>query len=293
MRYAEYGTVYRNEQSGSLFGLMRVRSICQNDAHIYCTLEQAEEEFLNVLKLHEFYYDRLGIKREDYYIKLALPDESKRDKYHGDREMWDTAEKIMRTAVVKSGIRYEEDPGGAAFYGPKIDLNIRSVTGREFGASTNQLDLYMPTRFDLKYTDKDGSEKLCAVIHRAPLGSHERFIGFLIEHFAGAFPVWLSPVQVSIIPISESQVEFAHKLKDKMFEQGLRVEVDDRDEKMQAKIRDAQINKVPYMFIVGKREVEANSVSIRVRDGRDLGAVSVENAIKMVEDKYSSRCLDL
>lgn len=293
LRYAEYGMVYRYEQSGTLFGLMRVRSICQNDAHIYCTMEQAEEEFLNVLKLHEYYYNIFGLTKDDYYIAVGLPDPKKKDKYHGDKETWEKAEELMRKACEKSGIRTVDDIGGAAFYGPKTDFTIRSSIGREFAISTNQLDLFMPQRFNLTYTDKDGSEKLCAVIHRAPLGSHERFIGFLIEHFAGAFPVWLAPVQIKIIPISDAQVEYAKKIKDDFEEAGLRVEVDDRAETMQAKIRDAQLQKVPYMFVVGKKEVEADTVSIRLRNGQDLGALKLEEAKERVLAKYKERSLDL
>src|SRR3990167_2767257 len=209
LRFAEYGAVYRYEQSGTLFGLMRVRFICENDAHIYCSEEHAEEEFLNVLKLHEYYYNTLGLTKDDYHIVIGLPDESKRDKYHGDKALWDKAEKMMRSAIKKSAIRSADDIGGAAFYGPKVDFNIKSSIGREFGISTNQLDLYMPTRFNLEYTDKNGEKKLCAVIHRAPLGSHERFIGFLIEHFGGAFPAWLAPLQIKVIPITENQAEYA------------------------------------------------------------------------------------
>ncbi|MEK7595437.1 MAG: threonine--tRNA ligase [Patescibacteria group bacterium] len=293
IKYAEYGMVYRYELSGTLFGLMRVRSICQNDAHIYCTLEQAEEEFLKVLELHEFYYKIFGLTKEDYYIAIGLPDPKKTNKYHGDKETWDRAEKLMRSACAKSGIRIVDDIGGAAFYGPKTDFTIRSSIGREFAISTNQLDLFMPGRFNLTYTDKDGSDKLCAVIHRAPLGSHERFIGFLIEHFAGAFPVWLSPLQVKLIPISQNQADYAQRLKDKLLEKDIRVELDDRDETMQAKIRDAQMQKIPYMFIVGKKEVEANTVSVRLRTGEDLGALKALDAISRVGERISSRSLDL
>ncbi|MBI4091277.1 threonine--tRNA ligase, partial [candidate division WWE3 bacterium] len=293
LKLAEYGTVYRYEQSGTLFGLMRVRSLCQNDAHIYCTKDQSENEFLEVLKLHELYYNNLGLTKEDYYILLALPDESKRDKYHGDKSLWDEAESIMRKAIEKSGIRFVEDPGGAAFYGPKIDFNIRSVTGREFGISTNQLDLYMPTRFDLTYTDKDGGEKQCVVIHRAPLGSHERFIGFLIEHFGGNFPVWLSPIQVKIIPIANPHKDYADKVMAELKNSDIRVEVDDRDETMQAKIRDSQILKIPYMFILGDKEKNSGSVTVRLRTGENLREIPLEHALDRVSKAYKTRSLDL
>ena len=255
LRYAEYGTVYRYEQSGTLFGLMRVRSIAQNDAHIYCTMDQAEKEFLDVIKLHEYYYNTLGLTRDDYFIVIGLPDPDNWHKYHGDKKTWKLAEDMMRAAIEKSGIRTVEDIGGAAFYGPKIDFNIRSSVGREFSISTNQLDLYMPSRFHLEYTDQNGEKQLCAVIHRAPLGSHERFVGFLIEHYGGAFPVWLSPVQVSIIPISDKHVEYANKIKKEFEQKNLRVEINDKDASMGAKIREAQNQKIPYMIVIGDQEV--------------------------------------
>lgn len=293
LKYAEYGTVYRYEQSGTLFGLMRVRSICQNDAHIYCTLDRAEDEFLEVIKLHEYYYNMLGLTKDDYYIVIGLPDESKIDKYHGEKALWDKAEELMINAIKKSGIRTVDDVGGAAFYGPKIDFNVISSIGREFSISTNQLDLYMPQRFNLEYTANDGSKQLAAVIHRAPLGSHERFIGFLIEHFGGAFPVWLSPVQIQVIPISEEQNEYAHEIRQKFFDEGMRIEVDERDETMQAKIRDAQMQKVPYMMIVGNREKQNGTVSIRLRSEENLGAVAVEEALKKIKEIYLTRSLKL
>ena len=293
LRLAEYGTVYRNEQSGSLFGLLRVRSIAQNDSHIYCTESQAESEFLDVLKLHEYYYKILGLTKDDYYIVLGLPDETKRDKYHGDKELWDKAERIMRSAIAKSGIRLKEDIGGAAFYGPKIDFNIKSSTGREFGASTNQLDLYMPMRFKLLYTDQDGKEKYCVVIHRAPLGSHERFIGFLIEHYGGAFPVWLSPVQVKVLPITERNLEYATEVTKKLRKEEIRTELDDRNETLQAKIRDAQIEKIPYMLVIGDKEEKARKVSVRLRTSKDLGAWTINKFIERAKDKIAKKTLDL
>lgn len=293
IRYTEYGMVYRYEQSGALFGLMRVRGLCQNDAHIYVTMEQAEEEFLSVLKMHQYYYSIFGLTKDDYYIAFGLPDPKKKEKYHGDEEVWKKSEEIMRRACEKSGIRTVDDVGGAAFYGPKTDFTIKSSIGREFAISTVQLDMFMPGRFNLNYTDKDGVEKLCAVIHRAPLGSHERFIGFLIEHFGGAFPVWLAPVQVKIIPIAEAQNEYAKKLEKMLFDKGLRVEIDDRSETMQAKIRDAQVQKIPYMFIVGKREEEASTVSVRLRSGESLNGISQDSAVDRVATKYKSRSLDI
>jgi threonyl-tRNA synthetase len=222
-----------------------------------------------------------------------LPDEKKRDKYHGDKKLWDKAEKMMRNAIKESGIRYEEDIGAAAFYGPKIDFNVRSSTGREFGLSTNQLDLYMPTRFNLTYTDKDGKEKHTVVIHRAPLGSHERFIGFLIEHYGGNFPVWLSPLQAKVLPITDSNLKYAKSVAKKLDDKSIRVEVDDRSETLQAKIRDAQIEKVPYMLVVGDKEQENDSVALRLRTGEDLKQMAINDFIKLINKIIESKSLKL
>ncbi len=293
LRLAEYGMVYRNEPSGTLFGLMRVRALQQNDAHIYCPEDQAEEEFLQVLKLHEFYYNTLGLNKDDYFLVIGLPDEEKRDKYHGDKKLWDRAEKLMRGAIEKSGIRAKEEIGSAAFYGPKIDFNIMSSTGREFSISTNQLDLYMPERFELEYVDADGSKKRPAVIHRAPLGSHERFIGFLIEHFGGAFPVWLSPVQIEIVPISDKHLEYAQKVAQMAREQGLRAQVSDKDGSMGAKIRQAQLQKVPYTFVVGDNEAKAGQVSVRLRNNEDLGAKDTSEVLARIKEIKLTRSLSL
>jgi len=293
LRFAEYGTVYRYEQSGSLFGLMRVRAIAQNDAHIFCSEEDAEQEFLDVIKLHEYYYNTLGLTRDDYYIVIGLPSEEKKDKYHGDKKLWDKAEKMMRNAIEKSGIKCIEDIGGAAFYGPKIDFNIKSAIGREFSISTNQLDLYMPTRFNLQYVNDRGEKAMVAVIHRAPLGSHERFIGFLIEHFAGAFPVWLHPNQVTIIPISEKHVDYAKSIAKELDQSGIRYNIDTKDETMGNKIRKAQEQKVPYMIIVGDKELDANTISVRYRDGEQENAIKLDKFVSQVEKVINSKSLGL
>ncbi|QQG42268.1 MAG: threonine--tRNA ligase [Candidatus Woesebacteria bacterium] len=287
LRLAEYGTCYRYEASGELFGLMRVRGFAQNDSHIYCTDEQAVEEFVQVMKLHEFYYKSLGIK--DYYLELALRDPADTKKYHGNEEMWIHAEKLMREAVKRVDIPMVEKVGSAAFYGPKIDFIIKTSIGREFAISTNQIDLYMGERFGLKYVDKDGTEKTPVIIHRAPLGSHERFIGFLIEHFGGNFPTWLTPVQVKILPITEKHLDYAMKVKSALEQEGIRVEVDTRNERLQAKIRDAQMEKVSYMFIVGDREAEAKAVAVRRRDGTDLGSQNLEDFIKTLKKEIEEK----
>lgn len=267
LRLAEYGNCYRYEASGELFGLMRVRGFSQNDAHIYCTGEQAVEEFVKVMKLHEYYYKTLGIT--GYHLELSLRDPNDTKKYHGNEEMWQKAEKLMREAVKQVDIPMVEEIGNAAFYGPKIDFIIHSKIGREFAISTNQIDLFMGERFGLKYTDKDGAEKTPIIIHRAPLGSHERFIGFLIEHFGGAFPTWLSPVQVKILPISEKHLEYAKTIADSLRSLAIRTELDERAETLGAKIRDTQNEKVPYMIIVGDKEIENKEISVRNRSAEN------------------------
>jgi threonyl-tRNA synthetase len=289
LRYAEYGTVYRYERSGQLFGLMRTRGFTQNDAHIFCTYDQARDEFVKVMQLHDFYYRALGI--EDFHMVLALRDPNNTTKYHGDAAMWDEAERITREAMDASGIHYVTDVGGAAHYGPKADFIIRSVSGREFAASTNQLDLYMPARFGLTYAAADGTDQPVAVIHRAPLGSSERFVAYLIEHFAGLFPVWLAPEQVRIVPITNHQQEYAQKLADSLFDEGFRVEVDGSDNRMQAKIRTAVTDRVPFILVIGRKELEAGTVSVRSRAG-DEGAVPFEQFRERLRELVRTKSLD-
>lgn len=264
LRLAEYGWCHRYEDSGSLFGLMRVRGMQMNDAHIYCTKEQAVQEFVDVIKLHQYYYDRLGIK--DYYMELALRNPENK-KYHGDDAMWQEAEALMREAMEISKVPYVVQNDGAAFYGPKIDFQIKSTIGRVFTASTNQIDLFMPKKFDLKYLDKDGQEKYVVCIHRAPLGTHERFIGFLIEHFAGNFPTWLSPVQVKILPISEKQMAYAQEVFAELKAKGIRVELDETNETLGKKIRSAKMQKIPYLIVIGEKEMDEKTITVETRGG--------------------------
>ncbi len=274
LRLAEYGTCYRYEASGELFGLMRVRGFAQNDSHIYCTEVQAVDEFVSVMKLHEYYYKTLGITK--YHLELALRDPKDKTKYHGDDAMWEKAENLMRQAVKQVDIPMVTQIGNAAFYGPKIDFIIESSIGREFAISTNQIDLFMGTRFGLKYINSDGKEKTPVIIHRAPLGSHERFIGFLIEHFGGAFPVWLAPTQIVIVPISDKHAAAARKILDKLKDLNLRIELDDRSESMGSRIRDAETQKVPYILILGDKEISADKVSVRGRGKIDLGQMTIK-----------------
>ncbi len=300
LRLAEYGWCHRFEDSGSLFGLMRVRGMQMNDAHIYTTEDQAINEFVDVIKLHEYYYKVLGVDK--YEMELALRDPKNMAKYHGEESDWKLAEDMTMKAMEISKVPYKVVHEGAAFYGPKMDFQIYSSIGRAFTASTNQLDLFMGKRFNLEYTDKDGSKKTPFIIHRAPLGTHERFIGFLIEHFAGAFPTWLSPVQVSIVPIADSHHEYAKKVFDACIAAGIRAEVDYSGDSLGKKIREAKVHKTPYIFVVGDKEVEGNTVSIEVRDlGNDsdktkevenkVAPLLVDEAIMKIEKEIKDRSL--
>jgi threonyl-tRNA synthetase len=281
-KIGEYGTVYRFERSGQLHGMMRTRGFTQNDAHIYCTLDQAKDQFLEVMQMHDNYYRALGIT--NFYMVLALRDPANTGKYHGDEEMWHTAERITREAMDESNIPYIEDFGGAAHYGPKVDFIIRAVTGKEFAASTNQIDLYTPERFGLTYHDSDSQEKTVAVIHRAPLGSHERFVAFLIEHFGGAFPLWLAPEQARIIPVTPEVQGYADKVRATLFEAGLRADVDTSDGRLPGKVRAAVTRKIPLILVVGRREVEEQSVTVRDRSGTET---------QMSIDEFLAHALEL
>jgi len=269
LRLAEYGTCYRFEQSGELFGLMRVRSMQMNDAHIYCTEEQFEAEFLGVVNLYLKYFEIFGI--EKYVMRLSLhADAGLGKKYVDNKPLWLKTEEMVRRAMRQGNVPFCEAEDEAAFYGPKIDVQIYSAIGREFTLATNQVDFAVPARFNLTYVDRDGQEKTPLCIHRAPLGTHERFIGFLIEHFAGAFPPWLAPVQAVLIPIADRHVEYCQRVARQLRAEGMRVLVDDGPERMQNKIRKAQLSKIPYMLVVGDKEVQSEAVSVRLRSGEDL-----------------------
>ncbi len=294
LRIAEYAQDYRYEASGGLSGLMRVRGFCQNDAHIYCRYDQAKDEFIRVMHLHARYYDLMGIK--EYYMRLSLPDPANLQKYVNEPEKWLAAAEIIREAMKESGYRYVEAKGEAAFYGPKVDFMIKSVIGTEYAISTNQLDFLATETFDLKYIGEDGKEHPVYVIHRAPLGSHERFTAFLIEHYAGAFPTWLAPIQARLIPISEKAVEYAEKVRQQLTDAqvvngtaGLRIDIDTTNERMQKKIRDAQMQKIPYMLVAGEREAENGTVAVRLRSGKDLGAMTVDSFLARIKQEAESR----
>lgn len=293
-RIAEYGQVYRFERSGTLSGLMRTRSFCQNDAHIYCRFDQAAEEFLNVMRLHVRYYQMIGIK--DFYMRFSLPDLNNLDKYTEEPEKWQNAIEIIRKALNESGYPYTEVEGEAAFYGPKVDFMIKSVIGTEYAISTNQLDFMATHRFDLNYTGEDGDKHPVYVIHRAPLGSHERFVAFLLEHFAGAFPTWLAPIQVRIVLISDKHFLYAEEIKNFFLDAevhtgtgGLRVDLDDSPERMQKKIRKATLEKIPYIVIIGEREVNTRQISVRLRNGKDLGLMPRETLLNRIKTEIIER----
>jgi len=288
VRLAEYGTCYRYEKSGQLFGLMRVRSMQMNDAHIYCSENQFKQEFISVCEMYLKYFEIFGI--EKYEMRLSLHDPEKLgEKYVDEPELWIKTEKLVREALEDGKLNFVEIPGEAAFYGPKIDVQVWSAIGKEFTLATNQVDFAIPSRFNLTYTDSDDKQQTPLCIHRAPLGTHERFIGFLIEHFAGDFPLWLSPTQVAIIPISDKFNEYAKSVYEKIKGSGIRVKLDTRNEKMGAKIRNAELNKIPVMLILGEKEVESNSVSIRRRFAGNLGSMDIDKFIELAIEEISSR----
>ena len=289
-RIAEYGTCYRYEKSGQLFGLMRVRSMQMNDAHIYCSEEQFKEEFLAVCEMYLKYFKIFGI--EKYEMRLSLHDKDKLgEKYVDEPELWIKTENLVREALEDGGLNFVEIPGEAAFYGPKIDVQVWSAIGREFTLATNQVDFAIPEKFDLTYIDKNNQSQTPLCIHRAPLGTHERFIGFLIEHFAGNFPLWLTPVQMVIIPISDKFNDYATSVYDKLKDNAIRVNIDSRSEKMGAKIRDAELNKIPIMVIIGENEVSDNTISVRRKFKGDLGSLTLNDFIKQTTTEINTRSI--
>lgn len=290
VRLAEYGHCYRFEDSGSLFGLMRVRSMCMNDAHIYCTPEQFESEFLNVLEIYKKYFDIFGIDK--YVMRLSLHDkEGLGKKYVDEPELWLEMEEKVRKVMLKSGVNFVEVPGEAAFYGPKIDVEIFSAIGREFTLATNQLDFAIPKRFDLTYVDSDGKDKTPLCVHRAPLSTHERLIGFLIEHFAGAFPTWLAPVQVTVLPVSDKFMDYTNEVAEALRAKGLRVSIDDNPESLGKKIRNAEAKKIPWMLVVGEKEMAEKTVSARNYHSKKQDVFALADFVPMVEQEVLERRL--
>lgn len=294
IKLAEYGTCYRYEKSGELFGLMRVRSMQMNDAHIYCREDQFEEEFMAVINLYLEYFKIFNIDK--YIMRLSTHSKEGLGKKYVDNEaLWLKTEDMIRVAMKNKNIKYTEIADEAAFYGPKIDVQVWSAIGKEFSLATNQVDFSVPAKFGLQYTTAEGKYETPLCLHRAPLGTHERMVGFLLEHFAGAFPTWLSPIQAIIIPITDKQQEYAQSLGKILEENGIRYEIDDKAETMQNKIRNAAGQKIPYQLIVGGREAESSDmqISVRQRDGQDLKSMPLAEFIDKIKTQISTRSLNL
>lgn len=288
LRLAEYGTCYRYEQSGELFGLMRVRCLHMNDAHIYCAKEDFAKEFRAVNDMYIKYFNIFGIDK--YVMRLSLHDPAKLgQKYINEPELWLQTEEMVRQVLIESNIPYVEVPDEGAFYGPKIDVQIWSAIGREFTLATNQVDFAQGKRFGLEFTNRENQAETPLIIHRAPLGTHERFIGFLLEHYAGKFPLWLAPVQAKILPISDKFNDYALSVQKLMLKAGIRCEIDDRSEKIGKKIRDTELQKVPYMFVVGEKEVAENLVSVRRQGKGDAGQCAVSEILTTLTFEIENR----
>ena len=281
LRFAELGTVYRYERSGVLHGLMRVRGFTQDDAHIFCRPDQVEDEIGGVLDLTFELLDAFGFS--EYSVMLS----TRPEKAVGDIEMWDHATGSLKSALTSRGLPFQVDEGGGAFYGPKIDIMITDALGRQWQCTTVQFDFNLPERFDLTFQDAEGTRSRPYMVHRAILGSVERFFGVLLEHYAGAFPLWLAPVQALIIPIADRHIEYAEKVKAQLSIKDFRVQIDTRSERMNLKIRNAQQQKVPYMLVVGDKEAEADAVAVRLRDETNLGAMPVEDLLERMRMEMS------
>lgn len=286
LRWAELGTVYRYEKSGVLHGLLRVRGFTQDDAHIFVAQEQVEEEIVKVIRFVFNIWKAFGFTELKSYIS------TRPEKAVGSDEQWETATNSLKTALEKVGLDYEIDEGGGVFYGPKIDMKIKDALNREWQMSTIQFDFNLPERFDMNYIGEDGKEHRPFMVHRALLGSIERFMGVLIEHYAGAFPTWLAPVQAAVIPVSEHYRDYAEKVREHLFNSGIRVELDKRDEKVGYKIRDWETHKVPYMLIVGEKEQESNSVSIRKHKHGDQGSSSLEDFTSKIKEEIENKTIN-
>lgn len=288
VRLAEFGTVYRHEQSGELNGMLRVRGLTQDDAHLFCTPEQVEQEFKDTLGLVKYVLEAVGL--EDYRVQLSTKDPDS-DKYVGSEELWDNAQSTLRKVLTEAGLDFNEMPGEAAFYGPKADFMVKDCLGREWQLGTVQLDYNLPARFELEYTGSDNKPHRPVMIHRAPFGSMERFVGVLIEHFAGAFPLWLAPEQIRVLPLSEKSDDYAQDVAARLRQNGFRVTTDLQSAKLQAKIRQAQIELIPYMLVVGPKEAEQNAVAVRCRIDGDLGVMPFEDAVKKLSDERNNRTI--
>jgi threonyl-tRNA synthetase len=283
LRWAELGTVYRYEKSGVLHGLLRVRGFTQDDAHIFCTHEQIESEIVEVLRFSKMMWEAFGFTDMKYYL-ATKPEDSV-----GEPELWDKAIQSLVSALEKENLEYETDEGGGAFYGPKIDIKIKDALGREWQMSTVQFDFNMSKRFEMKYIGEDGKEHQPFMVHRALLGSIERFFGVLIEHYGGAFPMWLAPVQVAVLPVSEHFFEYSKEVAEMLKKEGIRVELDERNEKIGYKIRSWETQKVPYMLILGEKEKNAVNISVRKHKKGDLGSLSLSDFLANIKDEIKNK----
>ena len=286
IRIGEIARDMRYEDSGALKGIERARSFCQNDAHLFVTPEQIKDEFESVVKLILDVYKDFDI--QDFEFRLSLRDPEDKVKYYPDDEMWNNAENKLREVLDNIGIEYTEDIGEAAFYGPKLDVQVNPAVGNSYTLSTCQLDFCLPQKFELSYIDEHGQKKTPVVLHRAILGSIDRFIAYILEETKGALPTWIAPVQIKILPISDKHKEYSEKLKEQFDKLNLRVELDEREEKIGYKIREAQLQKIPYMLIIGDKEIEANAVGVRSRKDGDIGAMSVEDFINKIEEEIKT-----
>jgi threonyl-tRNA synthetase len=288
LRFSEVANVYRNEKSGTLHGMLRVRGLCMDDAHIFCTLDQAEDEIFLCLDQ----VDRLV--RQTFGLTLEFEVSTRPSEKLGDDATWERAEQILQRALERKGIPFEVDAGGGAFYGPKIDIKFKDAIGRTWQGPTIQLDFQLPERFALEYTGADNQPHRPVMIHRAVWGTLERFVGCLIEHFAGAFPLWLAPVQVRVLPITDTQADTARALRDRYRKAGIRADVDDRNDTLNYRIRDAEMLKVPYMAVIGQREMDQGTVAVRVRGaGRKQEIVSADAFLDRLRAEIASRTLVL
>ena len=291
VRYAEFATLYRYEKAGTLTGLARVRSVTQDDAHVFLRPDQVQQEFDNAIDLTLEVFATYGLT--DYWVRLSLRDPQNSEYYIGGDEVWNAAENALRRAAGSKSLKYEEAIGEAAFYGPKVDFMVRDVLGREWQCATIQLDFNQPQNFELEYIGEDGQTHRPVMIHRAVTGSTERFMAMLIEHFAGAFPVWLSPLQVMVIPIADRHIEYANQVAETLKAAGIRVEVDVRSERMNAKVRDAQMQKIPYMLVVGDKEAAAHAVAVRLRTNENLGALPLADFQERIADRVKTKSREL
>jgi len=287
LKIAEFATVYRYEKSGELSGLARVRGFTQDDAHIFCTKDQIKEMVGETINLVGTLISAFGF--HDFRVRLSLRDPKDKKKYIDKPELWKKAEKQLREMLEEKKILYTEEKGEASFYGPKVDFMVKDALGREEQCGTVQLDFNLPERFELTYIDQNGKEERPVMIHRAPLGSFERFFSRMIENFGGAFPVWLSPVQVKIIPISEQFLDYSNQLKDILEKSDIRAEIDPRPETLQAKIRDAEMGKIPYMLVIGKKEQTSQAISVRPRSGKDLGMMKQEEFLARIKEDIDNK----